>query len=178
MPRVARPLFRRTDRETGEPLVYIAVKPIMTGSKSTIQPGEEVNLRPHQLRSLYQRRRIGPKGHAWTEQALSTKGFPLPFTSDNKPNSEKTPDAQADQVMIEPVKDQRPWSVPGADERFEKKADAKAFIEAADDLPEGVDPVNDGLIWTVPGCPDRFAKKTDATAWIEANPAEPTEGVE
>lgn len=90
MARTARPLFRRIDRQTGKPIVYIAVKPISTGSESSIQPGEIVNLRPHQLRSLYQRRRIGPEGHPWTEQALASKGFPLPFVSDNPPTNVET----------------------------------------------------------------------------------------
>ena len=177
MSRAPRPLFRRTDRATGKPIVYIAVKPIMTGSKATIQPGEEVKLRPHQLRSLYQRRRIGPKGHPWTEQALQSKGFPLPFTSENKPNSEKAKAAPA-APTVEPEKDQRPWSIPGTDQRFKTKAEAAEWIEGAEDLPEGIEPINDKLIWTVPGTAERFAKKADATAWIAENPAQPAEGGE
>ena len=162
MPRIARPLYRRHAE-------YVAVKPIRTHTNSVIKPGEDVKLRPHQMRSLYQRRRIGPKGHAWTEQALKQKGFPLPFVSDNPRASELAPPAAP---AIEPHKDQRPWAILDTDQRFKTKAEALAWIEAATDLPEGTEPVNDGLIWAIEGNAERFTKKADAAEWIAAQPAQ------
>lgn len=83
MARVGRPVFKRG-------LEYVAVRPIKMTSKHTVQPGEPVMLPTYRLRSLYQRRRIGPKGHPWTEQALASQGFPMPFVSDNAPPPENT----------------------------------------------------------------------------------------
>lgn len=78
MPRIARPIFRRHAD-------YVAIRDIRTHSKSVIKAGEDVKLRPHQMRTLYQRRRIGLKGHPWTEQALTRQGFPRPFVTPPRP---------------------------------------------------------------------------------------------
>lgn len=163
MARSARPLFRRFNRETGEPQIYIAVRSISTGTDSSIQPGEDVNLRPHQLRSLYQRRRIGPKGHPWTEQALASKGFPLGFVSDGKKPDDKI-------QLPEPIKDNRPWAVVGTDERFRTKKEAEVWAEKEYAEIEDQPAIKkDGLVWTVPERPDRFKKKSDAVKWIKKN---------
>ena len=82
MPKVGRPIFRRG-------LKYVAIRRIKMSAIHIVEPGELVKLPTHRLRSLYMRRRIGPEGHPWTEQALASKGFPLPFVSDNPPPADK-----------------------------------------------------------------------------------------
>lgn len=69
MARIARPTFKRH-------LEYVAIKRIRLRADEYIEPGEDVKLRQHHLRSLYSRRRIGPKGHPWTEHVLKVRGFP------------------------------------------------------------------------------------------------------
>ncbi len=69
MARIGRPIFRRHE-------TYVAVKPIKLTANDTIKKGEVVDLPIHRLRSLYQRRRIGPKGHPWTKAMLKADFFP------------------------------------------------------------------------------------------------------
>lgn len=77
MPIAPRPPFRR-----GVP--YIAIRPIRLTSKVVLEPGEKVDLPSHRLRSLFQRRRVGPAGHPWTEAMLGTEGFPTDWYSTDK----------------------------------------------------------------------------------------------
>ena len=149
MARVGRPIFRRH-------VEYVAVRPIRLNSTETIQPGEPVKLRAHQMRSLYLRRRIGPKDHPWTEQALKNpKGMPKPFTS---PEPVPSSDAGA---APEIVKDGLGWIAGG--ERFKTKTEALAA-----DLGE---PEKDGLVWTAGEA--RFKTKKEAEAYVAENwPAE------
>ena len=94
MAKVGRPVFKRG-------LEYVAVRPIKLTSKHTVEPGQLVNLPTYRLRSLYQRRRVGPKGHPWTQQALASEGFPLPFITDTvDPAEPDEPPKFEDQLPI------------------------------------------------------------------------------
>lgn len=76
--RAPRPIFKRHYE-------YVAVRPIKRSRDHIIQPGESVDgLRQHHLRDLFRRRRIGPKGHPWTEAMLATDGFYRPEISGGK----------------------------------------------------------------------------------------------
>ena len=65
--RPSRPIFRHNVK-------YVAVRPVKLTSKVTLAPGEPVDLRPHRLRSLFNRKRIGPVDHPWTDWALEAIG--------------------------------------------------------------------------------------------------------
>lgn len=176
MARIARPIFRRLDKN-GERMVYIAVRPIRLGAKVHIKPGEEVRVKLHQLRSLYQRRRIGPKGHPWTEQSLKHKGFPLPFITDTvDPAEPDQPPKFEDQLPITtPEK-----TVITEDDlrRFVAKVSADfAYDDLSDDqkqqalgrLIEAIEPpepVKVGSQWAYPDVTDeKFRSKKKAKAW-------------
>lgn len=187
MARIPRPLFRRWERGTGKPMIYVAVKPIMTGSKATIEPGEEVNLRPHQLRSLYQRRRIGPKGHPWTEQALKSKGFPHPFITDNVEPAEpdeppkfedQLPITTAEKTVITEDDLRRFVATVSADFAYDDLSDDQKqqalgrLIEAI----EPPEPVKVGSQWAYPDVTDeKFRSKKKAKAWYVENQKEGSE---
>ena len=145
MAKIGRPIFKRH-------LEYVAVRRIRLSSKEFIEPGEDVKLRTHQMRSLYSRRRIGVKGHPWTERALKCEGFPKSYAPEEAPK-------------VEPVNDGLPWVIVGTDKRFKNKGDAKAWL---DESPvDDAEIKRDNLVWEVPGEDVRFAKKADALAWIE-----------
>jgi len=114
MARAPRPLFRRSDS-------FIAVRPIRVGGQE-IAPGEPVVAPLHILRMYHQRRRIGPVGHAWTEQSLAaSSGHPLPFVAEpTEPTEPQRP---------EPVRDGARWVVEGSDRTFRSKSSAMAYID-------------------------------------------------
>lgn len=66
--RAARPLFKPRAQ-----LVYVVVRPTRVASNAVLPPGTELKFGEYprfRLKSLYQRRRIGAKGDAWTEYML------------------------------------------------------------------------------------------------------------
>ena len=176
MARIARPIFRRLDKN-GEPMIYIAVRPIRLGAKVHIKPGEEVRVKMHQLRSLYQRRRIGPKGHPWTEQSLKHQGFPLPFITDAL--------ATAESDVPPKFEDQLPITTP--EKTVITEDDLRRFVAtvsadfAYDDLSddqkqqalgrlietiEPPEPVKLGSQWGYPDVTEeKFRSKKKAKAW-------------
>lgn len=96
--RVSRPPFRRG-------LVYVAVRRLRLSSATVLEPGEMVDLPNHRLRRLLKRRRIGPKGHPWTEHWLARPdGFPTnsstipdaPPEGDDAPVNDSNDDAEPD----------------------------------------------------------------------------------
>ena len=114
---VARPVFRRG-------LEYVAVRPIKLTSTVVVNPGERVELPSYRLRSLFQRRRIGPEGHPWTEAALGSTGFPSPWV-DQVPEEKK---------KSEPVKSGSNWTWPGLTEKkFPSRKKAMEWFDAQDD---------------------------------------------
>lgn len=160
MPRIGRPIFRRTYQ-------YVAIRRIKAASNSFIEPGESVmHLRQHQLRDLYRRRRIGPVGHPWTAQALASKGFPVAWVKDVPPV----------EGPIEPVHDKRPWAVLGTQERFATKKEAVTWAEANAEPGQTIEVEKDGLVWAIPGRDERFKTKTEASEWIAEHLSEPEEG--
>ena len=148
--RIGRPIFRRSD-------THVAVRPIRLTPKDTIEPGQPVKLRGHQMRSLYLRRKIGPKDHPWTLQALkSQKGLPKPYITPEEPVS-SSEGGEAPEI----VKDGLGWTAGG--QRFKTKTEATAA-----DLGE---PEKDGLVWTAGEA--RFKTKKEAEAYVAENwPAE------
>lgn len=155
--RIGRPIFRRSD-------VQVAVRPIRLSRVETVEPGTVMNdlVRPHHLRGLYQRRRIGPQGHPWTIAMLEHDGFYKPEAHRNKPAlepQEPNPEHEAQieaakealqkWVEMEPTETDEGWTVEGADEPFESEEDAQAFIaqqHAAVEsllLAAGVEPTED-----------------------------------
>ena len=173
MARIARPIFRRLDKN-GEPMVYIAVRPIRLGAKVHIKPGEEVRVKMHQLRSLYQRRRIGPKGHPWTEQSLKHSGFPLPFITDTlKPDEppkfeDQLPITTPEKTVITEddlrrfVSDQAP-ELSYDDLSDEQKQQALGELIEFIEPPE---PVKVGSQWGYPEITnEKFRSKKKAKAW-------------
>lgn len=143
MARIGRPIYKRH-------FEYVAVRPIRLNNNTVIEPGKDVKLRPHQMRSLYLRRRIGPKGHPWTEHALKTKGFPseAPKAGAIVADASEKPEA---------VNDGLKWL--GEDgQRYKTKGEAaKAGTEAT----------NDKLTWAVGEA--RFQTKKEAVAFIAEN---------
>lgn len=142
--RVGRPIFRRK-------LEYVAVRPLRLGSNLVLQPGDRVDdkVRPHHLRSLYQRRKIGPVGHGWTEAMLESKGFNRPEitgTRKSKPKSEP---------KIEKVGNAK-WSVEGTDEIFRTKKAAKAWVDAREAFLDKCEEENDD--WLDGGGEDDWLK--------------------
>lgn len=135
MARALRPLFRRH-------LEYVAVRPISVMGR-LIQPGEPVGrdqgVRLHVMRSLHQRRRIGPKGHPWTEQAIASRtGYPKPFVSDR---SEPEPAPEPEPVF---VKSGRQWTIKGvADQTFRTKTAAQEWWDAQASAEAAVPPAGD-----------------------------------
>ena len=91
--RIARPVFRR--KET-----YVAIRPIRKSDGEIMKPGETLKgLKIHVLKYLYQRRRIGIKGHPWTELMLEDpKGFPKLM-----PKNEPKPEPEEPAELQEPV---------------------------------------------------------------------------
>ena len=81
--RVGRPIFRRKETQ-------VAVRPIRLSREETVEAGTVMNdlVRPHHLRSLYNRRRIGPEGHPWTEAMLANDGFYKPEAHSGKEDPE------------------------------------------------------------------------------------------
>lgn len=183
MARIARPIFRRLDKN-GDPMVYIAVRPIRLGARVHIKPGEEVRVKMHQLRSLYQRRRIGPKGHPWTEQSLRHSGFPLPFItdtvttvqSDEPPKFEdQLPITTAEKTVITEDDLRRFVATVSADFAYDDLSDDQKqqalgrFIEAI----EPPEPVKLGSQWGYPDVTDeKFRSKKKAKAWYLENQKE------
>lgn len=137
--KAARPLFKRKAK-------YVAIRPTKIKGE-VVQPGEDVDLRQHHLRSLYQRRRIGIKGHPWTEAVLETKGFPKSIISEDPPAPEVKYDEATgfEEGFIHEVEDGDGWTYEGTEEVFETKEAAveaaKAEVEAVlDDDEPIVDP--------------------------------------
>lgn len=65
------PLFRRTFRSE----TFVLVKPLTVSREERLEPGTEIqgeDMPLYRLKSLYQRRRIGVKGHPWTDWALNS----------------------------------------------------------------------------------------------------------
>ena len=170
MAKVGRPIFRRG-------LEYVAVRPIKMTSKHTVKPGEPVNLPIHRLRSFYQRRRIGPKGHPWTEQSLKNNGFPLAYVTDKvAPVEPDKPPKFEDQLPITtPEK-----TVITEDDlrRFVVTVSADfAYDDLSDDQKQQVlgrlietieppEPVKLGSQWGYPDVTDeKFRSKKKAKAW-------------
>lgn len=170
MAKSGRPIFKRG-------LEYVAVRPIKMTSKHTVKPGEPVVLPTYRLRSLYQRRRIGPKGHPWTEQALASEGFPLPFITDAvDPGEPDEPPKFEDQLPITTpektvitendlrrfVSDQAP-ELSYDDLSDEQKQQAVGELIEAIEPPE---PVKIGSQWGYPDVTEeKFRSKKKAKAW-------------
>lgn len=77
MARVGRPIFKRHE-------IYVALRRIRLSTDDYLEPGDVVDLPTYRLKHLYNRRRIGPRGHPWTEQALAVgDGYPKAFTTDD-----------------------------------------------------------------------------------------------
>lgn len=101
--KISRPLFKRS-------MEFVAVRRIRVGTDSYIEPGTELSkkdFRLFHLRSLYNRRRIGPKDHRWTENVLKTKGFVGATVRESE--------------LPDPVKDGNKWLVPNTEESFRTK---------------------------------------------------------
>ncbi len=122
MARIGRPIFRRNE-------TYVAVKPIRLTSTDTIKKGAVVDLPIHRLRSLYMRRRIGPKGHPWTKAMIKADFFPklsVPEPTEPELKADQLPEAGTD-----PVKnDKKKWGFEGIEETFKTKKAAVAWLEA------------------------------------------------
>ena len=75
----ARPVFKRW-AAPGVLQEYVAVRRIKRGP-DIVEPGEVLTAKLHVLKRWYRLRRIGPKGHPWTEQALAQphNKVPRPF---------------------------------------------------------------------------------------------------
>ena len=121
--RVGRPIFRRN-------VDYVAVRPIKLNGTTTLEPGTPVTreqFRLHHLKSLYLRRRIGPKDHPWTIEMLANQGFHRPEF--HKPGPKTEPDPSPVELP-EPVKDGNKWRHPDVSEpSFRTKKEAAAWIE-------------------------------------------------
>ncbi|QNN99845.1 hypothetical protein P67b_00086 [Ruegeria phage Tedan] len=139
--RISRPLFRR-----GE--TYVTLRPVRMTDKLRLEPGEVINLPSHRLRSLYNRRRIGPKGHPWTEAILKSKGYPLGVVTEvdeDQVDEDQVDEDQVDEDQVEqdqetvteqpePIKDGSRWVLPGlTDEKFTSKKKAVEWLEAQSD---------------------------------------------
>ena len=128
MARVSRPLFKRN-------VDYVAVRRIRTGPDSYIEPGEPVTGKTHKMRWWYQRRRIGPAGHPWTEQALESEGLPKAFFVEKTPvdtqtNTDTEPKTELEILQeLTPVKIEKDWTVEGYEDRFKTKKEARGFID-------------------------------------------------
>lgn len=121
MARIGRPIFRRNE-------TYVAVKPIRLTSTETIKKGAVVDLPIHRLRSLYMRRRIGPKGHPWTKAMIKADFFPkltVPETTEEEIPADLLPEAGT-----APVKDGKAWGFEGIEETWKTKKAAVAWLEA------------------------------------------------
>ena len=143
MPRVAQPIFRRG-------LTYVAVRPIRMTRGTTVEPGTVIDLPNYRLRSLHLRRKIGPKGHPWTEYAIKA-------AKASAKTVKPTVSAEAAAAVTEAVeKDPRPFVIVDTDLRFATKKEAQAAAQ------EGQTVTKDGLIWVKGG--ERFKTKKAAEA--------------
>jgi hypothetical protein len=183
MARIPRPIFRLG----GE---YVAVKPIRLHAGKTIEPGEDVKLKKHQLRSLYQRLRIGPKGHPWTEQAIEARGYPKHFITDNPPPQVERQSETFEGGFPIRVDDDRhitadefsAWvneymsdaDAYGALDDNEKQELLGDMIEEMSITPEAVEPERIGSQWGFPSMPDapKFTSRKKARQWLSEQEGE------
>lgn len=196
MGRVARPLFYRNK-------TYVAVRRIHLGSGQYVEPGEELKgFKVFHLKSLHQRRRIGPKDHPWTEMMLGSTGFPSVNVSDDTPTDpgvmllgsnvlKSAYDIGGKEVALGEIvfhaQESSGLSVEewnGLEDRQRETMLAATLQElmanSMSDVPdatkkESVEPVKDGSRWVVPGHEDvKFTSKKKAMEWLAEQP-EPSE---
>lgn len=140
MARIGRPLFRRG-------LKYVAIRRIRMTATHFIEPGERVDLPTYRLRALYNRRRIGPEGHPWTEQCLRhSEGYPKPWVTDTLTDAPAASEKPIEPTpQIEPVKIGSYWLLPGlTEEKFRSRKKAAAFLDAHKTATAG--PQSDGPV--------------------------------
>lgn len=128
---VRRPYFDRTAD-------WVVVARHRLTSTTFLEPGMEImpgQFRRHRLMSMWQRRRIGPKGHPWTEAMLAAGGGERarPEAVGVRPAA---PTLKADpscgcekpETALTPIKDgARRWIVPGYSNVFVTKKAAAEF---------------------------------------------------
>ena len=148
MPRVARPLFRRD-------MDLVVVRPTKISGKVR-EPGFELEgVRLHIRQHLYQRRRVGPKGHPWTDMLLLGEfdgKFPpvnfeapasaeeLAATVEAHKQAEVT---RAKETLVfwqevDPAEHEGKWTVEGTEQVFETEDDAHVFIETMVNTTKGL----------------------------------------
>lgn len=163
--RVGRPIFKRG-------VDYVAVRPLSLGVGHQLNPGDKVDLPVHRLRALYTRRRIGPAGHPWTDQAIATQGgYPLlmpQVSSDPVPDDQSGSDGQGDGSP------ETPANVPAATVPADTSGVKEDGSSGGDDPSSADDPENDDETpvkvdagWMLPRLTDQvFATKKAASAWL------------
>lgn len=167
MAKVGRPIFRRG-------LEYVAVRPIKLTKTHTVEPGQPVTLPTYRLRSLYQRRRIGPKGHPWTEQSLKNNGFPLGYVTDMVDSDlptkfeDQLPITTPEKTVITEDDLRRFVATVSADFAYDDLSDDQKqqalgrFIESI----EPPEPIKLGSQWGYPDITkEKFRSKKKAKAW-------------
>ncbi len=190
--RIGRPIFRRHED-------FVAVRRIRLGGDNYIEPGEPVTretFKLYHMRSLYQRRKIGVKGHPWTEAMLQSEGFYRPEISGAPADESEFLDAMGNDADWNPDLDQKVLSSTdemekvlkdsesGQDPSEEtekteeigdpKSADIKAEQSentqpAKEETKEPVEPVKVGSRWTLPGITDKkFTSKKKALEWRDS----------
>ena len=151
--RLTQPIFKRGMR-------FTVVRPIRLSRDTVLQPGDSVGLREAHARSLYQRRRIGPEGSAWTKAMIDLwnagtpnrmpeAGAEIPVPYDIIEPSRNAPQVQTAEPVepaepaepVEPVKEGKNWTVPGLrGQIFKTKKEAQAYLDAQEaSEPEGDD---------------------------------------
>ena len=105
MSRTSRPIFRRAMREDrSKPQIYVALKD-MVYHNVQIKAGEVVDAPLYVLRSLFNKRRIGPINHPWTDKIIQTGIYRKTFPQGMPPSiDEVVTEAVVDTLIEEPKK--------------------------------------------------------------------------